>query len=144
MESGILAGYPLVDLKATLVDGSFHEVDSSDLAFKVAGSIALRDGVKEAGPVLLEPVMQVEIVTPDEFTGEIVGDLNARRAQIEGLEPRPASLQAVTANVPLAEMFGYATHLRSLTQGRGVFTMEFVHYAQVDRQVADRILYGWR
>ena len=144
MESGVLAGYPLVDLRAVLVDGSFHEVDSSDLAFKVAGSIALREGVKEAGPVLLEPVMQVEIVTPDEFTGEIVGDLNARRAQIEGLEPRPASLQAVTANVPLAEMFGYATHLRSLTQGRGVFTMEFVHYAQVDRQVADRILYGWR
>jgi elongation factor G len=144
MESGILAGYPLVDLKATLVDGDFHEEDSSDLAFKVAGSIALRDGVKEAGPVLLEPVMRVEIVAPEEFTGEIVGDLNARRAQIESLEPRPVALQSVTANVPMAEMFGYATNLRSLTQGRGTFTMEFVHYAQVDRQVADRILYGWR
>jgi elongation factor G len=144
MESGILAGYPLVDLKATLVDGDFHEEDSSELAFKVAGSIALRDGVKEAGPVLLEPVMRVEIVAPEEFTGEIVGDLNARRAQIESLEPRPVALQAVMAIVPMAEMFGYATNLRSLTQGRGTFTMEFVHYAQVDRQVADRILYGWR
>ncbi len=144
MESGILAGYPLVDLKATLVDGSFHEVDSSELAFKVAGSIALRDGVRDAGPVLLEPVMRVEIATPDEFTGEIVGDLNVRRAQIESLELRPASLQSVTAIVPLAEMFGYATNLRSMTQGRGTFTMEFVHYAQVDRQVADKILYGWR
>jgi elongation factor G len=144
MESGILAGYPLVDLKVRLVDGSFHEVDSSELAFKVAGSIALRDGVRDAGPVLLEPVMRVEIVAPDEFTGEIVGDLNVRRAQIESLEPRPDSLQSVTAIVPLAEMFGYATNLRSMTQGRGTFTMEFVHYAQVDRQVADKILYGWR
>jgi elongation factor G len=143
MESGVLAGYPLVDLKATLVDASFHEVDSSELAFKVAATIALRDGVQEAGPVLLEPVMKAEIITPEEFVGEIVGDLNARRAQIERLEPRPA-IQAVTAYVPMAEMFGYATDLRSSTQGRGTFTMEFAHYAQVDRQVADKILYGWR
>jgi elongation factor G len=144
MESGVLAGYPLVDLEATLVGGSFHEVDSSDLAFKVAGSIALREGTQKAGPVLLEPIMQVEVVTPEEFTGEIVGDLNARRAQIESLDLRPVGVQAVTANVPLAEMFGYATALRSMTQGRGIFTMEFVHYAQVDRQVADRIFHGWR
>jgi elongation factor G len=144
MESGVLAGYPLVDLRARLVDGSYHEVDSSELAFKVAGSIALRDGVQDAGPVLLEPVMNAEIVAPEEFVGEIVGDLNARRAQIESLEPRPAAIQAVTALVPLAGMFGYATDLRSMTQGRGTFTMEFSHYAEVDRQIADRILYGWR
>jgi elongation factor G len=144
MESGVLAGYPLVDLRATLVDGSYHEVDSSDVAFKVAGSMALRDGVQDAGPVLLEPVMSAEIIAPEEFVGEIVGDLNARRAQIERLEPRPSGIQSVDAIVPLAEMFGYATDLRSMTQGRGTFTMEFSHYEQVDRQIADRILYGWR
>jgi elongation factor G len=144
MESGVLAGYPLVDLRAKLMDGSYHEVDSSELAFKVAGSIALRDGVQEAGPVLLEPVMRAEIVAPEEFVGEVVGDLNARRAQIEGLHIRPGGVQAVMAIVPLAEMFGYATDLRSMTQGRGTFTMEFAHYAQVDRQVADKILHGWR
>jgi elongation factor G len=144
MESGVLAGYPLVDLRARLVDGSNHEVDSSELAFKVAASIALRDGVQKAGPVLLEPVMLAEIVAPEEFVGEVVGDLNARRAQIESLEPRPVGIQAVRAFVPMAEMFGYATDLRSSTQGRGTFTMEFAHYAQVDRQIADKILYGWR
>jgi elongation factor G len=144
LESGVLAGYPLIDLRATLVDGDFHEVDSSELAFKVAASIALRDGVQEAGPVLLEPVMSTEIVAPEEFVGEIVGDLNARRAQIERLDPRPGGIQAVHASVPLAGMFGYATDLRSMTQGRGTFTMEFSHYAEVDRQLADRILYGWR
>jgi elongation factor G len=144
MESGVLAGYSLVDLRACLVDGSVHEVDSSELAFKVSGSIALREAVQDAGPVLLEPVMRAEIVAPDEFIGEIVGNLNARRAEIEGLEPRPAGLQAVTASVPLAEMFGYTTDLRSMTQGRGVFTMEFAHYAQVDRQLIEKILYGWR
>jgi elongation factor G len=144
MESGVLAGYPLVDLKATLVDGSSHEVDSSELAFKVASTLALRDGVQDAGPVLLEPVMRAEIVAPEEFVGEIVGDLNARRAQIESLDSRPVAIQAVNANVPLAEMFGYATDLRSMTQGRGTFTMEFLHYAEVDRQVAEKILYGWR
>lgn len=144
MESGVLAGYPLVDLRAALVDGSYHEVDSSELAFKVAASIALQDGVQNAGPVLLEPVMRTEIVAPEEFVGEIVGDLNARRAHIASLDPRSAGIQAVLANVPLAEMFGYATDLRSMTQGRGTFTMEFAHYTQVDRQIADRILYGWR
>jgi elongation factor G len=144
MESGVLAGYPLVDLRARLMDGSYHEVDSSELAFKVAGSIALRDGVQEAGPVLLEPVMEAEIVAPEEFVGEVVGDLNARRAQIGGLNIRPGGVQAVMATVPLAEMFGYATDLRSMTQGRGTFTMEFAHYAQVDRQVADKVLHGWR
>jgi elongation factor G len=144
MESGILAGYPLVDLRASLVGGTFDEEESSDLAFKVAASKALRDGVQDGGPVLLEPVMKTEIVAPETFVGEIVGDLNARRAQIERLDPRPGGIQAILAFVPLAEMFGYATDLRSMTQGRGTFTMEFAHYAQVDRQIADRILYGWR
>lgn len=146
MDSGVLAGYPLVDLRVRLVDGTYDEESASELAYKVAGSIALRDGVQEAGPVLLEPMMNAEIIVPEEFVGEVVGDLNARRAQIDRLEPRPVNIQAVAARVPLAEMFGYATALRSMTQGRGTFTMEFAHYAQVDQPIADRILYGygWR
>ena len=146
MSSGVLAGYPLVDLKASLVGGSYDEETASEMAFKVAASIALREGVQKAGPVLLEPVMRTEVVVPEEFIGEVVGDLNARRAQIERLEPRPVNVQVVTAFVPLAEMFGYATDLRSMTQGRGTFTMEFARYAQVDRQIAERMLYGhgWR
>jgi elongation factor G len=132
MESGVLAGYPVVDLKVRLVDGSFHEEDSSALAFKIAGSMALRSGVQRAKPILLEPIMRVEAVVAEDFVGEVMGDLNSRRAQIEGLEAR-GSLQAVRAHVPLAEMFGYATALRSLTQGRGTFTMEFDYYAEVPR-----------
>lgn len=132
MESGVLAGYPVVDLKVTLVDGSFHQEDSSALAFKIAGSMALRNGVQRAKPILLEPIMKVETVVPEDFVGEVMGDLNSRRAQIEGLDGR-GSLQAVRAHAPLAEMFGYATALRSLTQGRGTFTMEFDYYSEVPR-----------
>ncbi len=135
MESGVLAGYPVVDLKATLVDGSFHQEDSSALAFKIAGSMALRNGVQRADPILLEPIMKLEVVVPEEYVGDVIGDLNSRRAQIEGMEVR-GSLQAVRAHAPLAEMFGYATALRSLTQGRGTFTMEFDYYAQARLQVA--------
>jgi elongation factor G len=135
MESGVLAGYPVVDLKATLVDGSFHEEDSSALAFKIAGSMALRSGVQRADPVLLEPIMKLEVVVPEEYVGDVIGDLNSRRAQIEGMEVR-GNLQAVRAHAPLAEMFGYATALRSLTQGRGTFTMEFDYYAQARLQAA--------
>jgi len=144
MESGVLAGYPLVDLKAALVDGSYHEVDSSEMAFKVAASMALKEGAQKAGPVLLEPVMKVEVVVPEAYTGDVVGDLNARRAQIERIEPRAGGLQAIDALVPLAEMFGYATDLRSMTRGRGTFTMEFDHYEPVERDVAERILRGER
>ncbi|MGQ9627703.1 MAG: elongation factor G [Anaerolineae bacterium] len=144
LESGFLAGYPLVDLKATLVGGSYHEVDSSELAFKAAASIALRDGVQDAGPILLEPAMKVEVVVPEEYTGEVIGDLSARQAQIEGMEPRSGGLQVVRAIVSLAKMFGYATDLRSMTQGRGTFTMEFDHYAEVPPEVAERIALGGR
>ncbi len=144
MESGVLAGYPMVDIKVTLVDGSYHEVDSSEMAFKVAASMALRKGAQQAGPILLEPVMKVEVVAPEEFTGDIISDLSARQAQIEGMEPRSGGIQAVRASVPLAEMFGYATDLRSMTQGRGIFTMEFDHYAEVSEEVAERIALGGR
>jgi elongation factor G len=144
MESGVLAGYPLVDLKVALVDGSYHDEDSSELAFKIASSMALRDGVQKAGPVLLEPVMSVEVVVPEEFTGDVIGNLNARGAQIESMELRADGVQAVRAHVPLAEMFGYATDVRSMTQGRGTFTMEFDHYDEVSPDVAERIALGGR
>ena len=139
LDSGVVAGYPLVDLKATLVDGSYHDVDSSDMAFKIAGSMALRNGVSQAAPVLLQPMMKLEVVVPEEFVGEIIGDLSARGAQIEGMRPLSGGLQAVQAHVPLAEMFGYATELRSGTQGRGVFTMEFDYYDQVSPEVMKRV-----
>ena len=140
MESGVLAGYPLVDLKVTLVDGSYHEVDSSEMAFKVAGSMALKEGAAKAGPVLLEPVMKVEVVVPDEFTGDVIGNLSARRASIDGMQPHGGGTQAIDAHVPLAEMFGYATNLRSMTQGRGTFTMEFDHYVEVPDSVARAVM----
>jgi elongation factor G len=143
-EGGVLAGYPLIDIKVTLLDGSFHEVDSSDMAFKMAGSMAFKEGVQRADPVLLEPVMLSEIVVPEAHVGDITGDLASRRAEIEGIELRPGGVQAITAMIPLGEMFGYATILRSLTQGRGVFTMEFDHYAKVAAGVTDRILVGVR
>jgi elongation factor G len=144
MESGMLAGYPLVGIKATLVGGSYHEVDSSELSFKVAGSKALKNAVQQAGPTLLEPVMKIEAVAPEGFIGDVIADLGARGARIGGMEPRGGELQAVRAHAPLAEMFGYATALRSLTQGRGTFTMEFDHYAEVSPEVRDRILMGGR
>jgi len=144
MESGVIAGYPMVDLKATLVDGSYHEVDSNEMAFKIAASMALKEGASRAKPVLLEPIMKVEVTVPDEYTGDVIGNLSSRRGQIEGMEPRPGSVQAIKAHVPLANMFGYATDLRSSTQGRGTFTMEFEHYAQVSESVAEEILKGKR
>jgi elongation factor G len=140
MESGVLAGYPVVDVKARLVDGSYHEVDSSEMAFKIAGSLALQEAVRKGKPVLLEPIMKVEVVVPEEYTGEVLGDLNARRAHIEGMEPRAGGLQAIRATVPLGEMFGYATDLRSMTQGRGTFTMEFSHYERVPEELAKKLL----
>jgi len=140
MESGVLAGYPLVDVAVELVDGSYHEVDSSEMAFKVAGSMALKDGVQKGKPVLLEPVMKVEVVVPDEYTGDIVGSMSSRRAHIEGMEPHGQGIQAIRAFVPLGEMFGYATDLRSQTKGRGTYSMEFAHYAEVPAGVAETIL----
>lgn len=140
MENGILGGYPLVDIKATLVGGSFHEVDSSELAFKIAGSMALREGAQKAAPVLLEPVMKLEIVVPEVSTGDVIGDLVARRGQIAGLELHSVGMQAVKGTAPLAEMFGYATTLRSATQGRGTFTMEFDHYEIVPEERARQVL----
>jgi elongation factor G len=139
-ESGILAGYPVVDVKVTLFDGSFHEVDSSEMAFKMAASFAFKEGMQKGGPILLEPIMKVEVVVPEEFVGDVMGGLNSRRATIRGLEMRPGNAQAINATAPLGEMFGYATDLRSTTQGRGVFSMEFDHYAQVPESVAKTIL----
>ena len=139
-EAGVLAGYPVVDVKVQLIDGTYHEVDSSDMAFKMAASMAFKEGIHQAHPILQEPIMKVEVITPEEFLGEIMGQLNARRGNIVGTDVRPGKTQMVTAMVPLAEMFGYATDLRSATQGRGVFTMEFDHYAQVSENVAKSIL----
>jgi elongation factor G len=141
-ENGVLAGYPVVDVKVTLFDGSAHDVDSSEMAFKIAGSMAFKDGVMKAGPVLLEPMMRVEVIAPEEYTGDVLGDLSSRRASIESMEPRIGNVQAVNAKVPLAEMFGYATDIRSKTQGRGVYSMEFDHYAQVPTNVAEQVLSG--
>ncbi|MEN9207888.1 MAG: elongation factor G [Gloeomargarita sp. GMQP_bins_120] len=138
-EGGILAGYPVIDLRVTLIDGSYHEVDSSEMAFKFAASIAMKEGVMKCAPVLLEPVMKVEVEVPENFLGDIMGNLNSRRGQIEGMSSE-AGVAKVTAKVPLAEMFGYATDIRSMTQGRGVFTMEFSHYEEVPRNVAETII----
>jgi elongation factor G len=139
LESGVKAGYPMVDVRVTLVDGSYHDVDSSEMAFKVAGSMALRDAARRAKPVLLEPVMSVEVVTPEEFMGDVIGDLNRRRGRIEGMEPR-GNAQVVRAFVPLAEMFGYATDLRSQTQGRATYTMQFERYEEVPAAVSEEIV----
>jgi elongation factor G len=138
-ESGIIAGYPVIDLKVKLVDGSFHEVDSSEMAFKIAGSMAIKDAVQKASPVLLEPMMKVEVEVPEDFIGNVIGDLNSRRGQIEGQDTEQG-IAKVTSKVPLAEMFGYATDIRSKTQGRGIFTMEFSHYDEVPRNVAETII----
>ncbi|GAF25699.1 translation elongation factors [Moorella thermoacetica Y72] len=139
MANGVLAGYPVVDVRATLVDGSYHEVDSSEMAFKIAGSLAFKDAAKKAQPVLLEPVMRVEVVVPDEYMGDVIGDLNSRRGRVEGMEPR-AGAQVIRAHVPLAEMFGYATDLRSRTQGRGTYVMQFDHYEEVPKNIAEEII----
>ena len=139
MLSGLLAGYEVVDIKATLVDGSYHEVDSSEMAFKIAGSLAFKDGCAKASPVLLEPVFKVEVVVPEDYMGEVMGNVSSRRGRIEGMEGRNG-LQAIRAVVPLAEMFGYATDLRSRTQGRGTYTMQFSHFEEVPRNVAEAII----
>ncbi len=138
-ESGILAGYPLIDVRATLIDGSYHDVDSSEMAFKIAGSMAIKEGAMEASPALLEPMMKVEVEVPEDFLGPVMGDLISRRGQIEGQEVAQG-LSKVTTKVPLATMFGYATDIRSMTQGRGIFTMEFSHYEDVPRSVANPII----
>ena len=142
MEEGLVAGYPLVDVKVTLVDGSYHDVDSSPLAYRIAGSMAFRDAVRQAMPVLLEPIMDLEVVVPEDFIGEVLGNLNSCRAQIVGIQARFGNIQTINAYIPLAEMFGYATQLRSMTQGRGTFSMEFGHYSQVPQERAKAIVGG--
>ncbi len=140
MENGVIAGFPLIDMAARLVDGSYHEVDSSELAFKIAASMALKEGSQKAGPVLLEPIMKVEVVTPEDYVGDVIGDLSSRRGQIDGIEMHSTGTQAVRAFIPLASMFGYATDLRSRTQGRGVFTQEFDHYQPVPAEQTQKLL----
>jgi elongation factor G len=138
MEAGILAGFPVVDITVKLVDGSYHDVDSSEMAFKVAGSMAFKEASKRAKPVLLEPVMAVEVVTPEEYMGDVIGNINSRRGQIEGMEPR-GNAQVIRARVPLAEMFGYATDVRTMSQGRATYTMQFLHYAEVPHSIAEKL-----
>jgi elongation factor G len=140
MSNGVIAGYPVVDIKAELYDGSYHEVDSSEMAFKIAGSMALQDGVKNAGPVLLEPIMKVVVVTPEDFMGDVIGDLNSKRGRIESMEDLQAGIKEITAFVPLGEMFGYTTNLRSTTQGRASSSMELDHYADVPPNVTQDII----
>jgi elongation factor G len=135
----VLAGYPLVDVRATLTDGSFHEVDSSEMAFKIAGSMALKEAARKADPQLLEPVMEVEVSTPEQFMGDVIGDLNSRRGRIEKMDSRGA-LQIIRAQVPLSQMFGYATDLRSSTQGRATYTMQFHSYQAVPKVQAEEIV----
>ena len=139
LDSGVLAGYPVIDLKVELVDGSYHDVDSSEMAFKIAGSMALKEGIRKARPVLLEPIMDVEVVTPSDYMGDIIGDLSARRGKVGGMTER-AGARVIGASVPLGEMFGYSTTLRSLSQGRAVFTMQFAHYQEVPKSKADEIM----
>ena len=139
MQAGVLAGYPVVDVKVTLYDGSFHEVDSSEMAFKIAGSMAFKEAMKKADPVLMEPIMQVDVMVPEDYMGDVIGGLNARRGQIQGMEPR-GGVQAIGAAVPLSEMFGYATALRSSTQGRGQYTMQPSHYTEVPKSVQEKII----
>jgi elongation factor G len=139
LEGGVIAGYPVVDVKVTIFDGSYHDVDSNEMAFKIAGSMAFKDGVRKAKPVLLEPIMKVEVVTPEDYSGDVIGDLNRRRGQIQGMEDS-VSGKVVTAEVPLAEMFGYATSVRSMSQGRATFTMEFAKYMEVPNNVAEAVM----
>jgi len=139
LDTGVYAGYPMVDVKATVHDGSYHEVDSSEMAFKIAASMAVKAAVEKAKPVVLEPMMQVEVTMPEEFMGDVIGDLNSRRGQIEGMDPR-GSTQVVRSAVPLAEMFGYATDLRSMTQGRASYSMELSHYAEVPPNLAAELV----
>jgi elongation factor G len=139
MRNGVLAGYPVEDVKVRLFDGSFHDVDSSEMAFKVAGSMAFKEGARKADPVILEPIMAVEVVTPEEYMGDVMGDLNSRRGRIEGMNPRKDA-QVIKAKVPLSEMFGYSTTLRSMTQGRAIYSMEISHYDEAPKSVAEQII----
>jgi len=139
LEGGVIAGYPVVDVKVTIIDGSYHDVDSNEMAFKIAGSMAFKEGVRKAKPVLLEPIMKVEVVTPEDYSGDVIGDLNRRRGQIHGMDDS-VSGKVVTAEVPLAEMFGYATSVRSMSQGRATFTMEFSKYLEVPNNVAEAVM----
>jgi elongation factor G len=139
LAGGVVAGFPVIDVKATLIDGSYHEVDSSEMAMKIAGSMAAKDGVAKGDPAILEPVMKVEVTTPEDFMGDVIGNLNAKRGQIDGLDERGTS-RVIRAHVPLAEMFGYATELRSMTQGRAAYSMEFSHYAEVPASLASELI----
>jgi elongation factor G len=139
MSTGPVAGYPIEDVKVTLVDGSYHEVDSSEVAFKVAGTLAFRDGAGKAGAFLMEPIMDLEVVVPEQYLGDVMGDLNSHRADIQGMNPR-SDAQVVKAVIPLSETFGYATRLRSLTQGRAIFTMQFSQYRAVPKNITDEIV----
>jgi len=139
LPNGVLAGFPVVDIKVTLFDGSFHEVDSSEIAFKIAGSMAFKEAVMRARPVILEPIMRVEVVTPEEHMGDVMGDLNRRRGLVQGMEDSPSG-KIVRADVPLSEMFGYATDLRSMTQGRAVYSMEFARYAEAPTSIAETVI----
>ena len=138
MDNGVIAGFPMIDFKATLTDGAYHDVDSSVLAFEIAARAAFREGIVKCGPKLLEPVMKVEVVTPEDYMGDVIGDLNSRRGQITGMDQR-GNARVVNAMVPLASMFGYVNTLRSMSQGRAQFTMQFDHYEQVPQHVADEI-----
>ena len=139
MDNGVIAGYPMVDVKVTVYDGSYHEVDSSEMAFKIAGSMAFRNGAEKANPVLLEPYVKVEVIVPEEYMGDVMGDINSRRGRIEGMEARNGA-QVINAFVPLSEMFGYSTDLRSKTQGRGNYSMEVSYYDEVPKNIAEAII----
>jgi len=138
-DRGVLAGYPVVDIQAKLYDGSYHDVDSSEMAFKIAGSMAFKEAIKKAKPILLEPIMSLEVVTPEEYMGDVIGDLNSRRGRVQNIERR-GNAQVIKAQAPLAEMFGYATDLRSKTQGRATYTMQFSHYNEVPKGVSEGII----
>jgi elongation factor G len=143
LDSGVIAGYPLRDVRVMVIDGSFHDVDSNEMAFKIAGSMAFVDACKKADPVLLEPIMKVEVVVPQDFMGDVIGNLNGRRGKIQGMKARAAA-QVIDASVPLSEMFGYATDLRSRTQGRATYSMEFDRYDPVPRQISEAIIAKYR
>jgi len=143
MDKGVIAGFPVVDVKVAVYDGSYHEVDSSEIAFKIASVMAFQEAARRAKPVILEPVMRVEVIIPDQFLGEVMGDLNSRRGRIEQVNDRsPLNLKVIESKVPLSEMFGYATTIRSLTEGRGNYTMEFHHYEEVPNNIAELIKEG--
>ena len=139
LEAGVVAGYPVQDIKVTLYDGSYHEVDSSEMAFKIAGSMAIKKGLRAANPVLLEPIFKVEVTTPEEYMGDVIGDLNSRRGQVSGMTDRN-NAKIIDAEVPLSQMFGYATDLRSKTQGRASYSMEFEKYVEVPKNIAQQVI----